>query len=210
MALSYVLTAEGRMDQMLMPLIDWALVNHAQTEFRGRWADPSVFSDRSKDVATRLAQTLLYYPSDIVFVHRDTDKATFVTRIQEIADAHKASSDETPVLCVVPVRMTEAWYLFDAVAIRKAASNPNGRSSLNLPNARQAQRLSDPKDRLEDALLRASETTGRRRDLFRKSLAEKKWLVASHIRDFSPLRQHPAFAGFEKNLRDMLVEHGWG
>ena len=35
---------------------------------------------------------------------------------------------DKPAICVIPVRMQEAWLLFDEIAIRHAAGNPHGRS----------------------------------------------------------------------------------
>jgi hypothetical protein len=41
--------------------------------------------------------------------------------------------EDMPVVCVVPVRMMEAWLLIDEMAIRRVAGNPNGRIPIELP-----------------------------------------------------------------------------
>jgi hypothetical protein len=54
-----------------------------------------------------------------------------------------------PVVCVIPVKMTEAWLLIDEKAIREAAGNPKGRQPLNLPKPSKTEELSDPKETLK-------------------------------------------------------------
>jgi Domain of unknown function (DUF4276) len=204
----YALTGEGPSDQLLLPVIEWTIQQHAAVAYEGLWADPGVFADRRKDVATRITQTKTYYPSDLIFVHRDVDGDDPEVRRAEFEDGAGGAIDDS-VVPVIPVRMTEAWFLFDETAIRLAAGNPSGRVNLNLPRAAEAARLADPKSRLESALLEASETTGRRRDGFRSDLGQKKFLVARHISSYAELRIHASFQRFEQDLLRVLDAKGW-
>src|SRR5262245_4147817 len=148
MSFTYTLTAEGSSDEMLIPLIEWVLARHTTQSFSGRYADPSVFDDRGRDVTTRVQQAIRYFPCDILFVHRDSDSVSGATRTNEVIEGcrnHVAS-----FVPVVPVRMTEAWFLFDERAIRFAADRLRGVTPLQLPTPAEAARRADPKSLLEE------------------------------------------------------------
>lgn len=209
MTLNYVLVTEGRDDRMLHAPIDWLLSQHCQVPFSGIWANPTSMSDSSRILSTRLSQTALFYPCQLAFVHRDTDTTTVAARVAEITCAATDAGYPSPMVCVVPVRMTEAWFLFNEQAIRKAAGNPSSAVPLNLPDHNSAQRRADPKNIIEQALLTASEATGRKLKQFRADISTRKSLVSSYIDDFSPLRNYGAFVAFEQNLAACLAENGW-
>lgn len=98
---------EGSSDEGLVPVLerllmslrpgdDFAVATH-------KWVTPQ--SDRSVKSKIR---ALKDEPYDIVFAHRDADRAGIEARIAECL----ACQDER-VVPVVPVRMTEAWALAD-------------------------------------------------------------------------------------------------
>ena len=64
-------------------------------------------------------------------MHRDAEREFARTRLAEIEAAIKSATEAAleliAVKCVriVPVRMTEAWFLFDEAAIRRAANRPH-------------------------------------------------------------------------------------
>jgi len=124
-----------------------------------QWAD-SVRIPRQRN-AERLRTALELYPCDVLFVHRDAEAQPSDLRREEIANALRGTSVRH--IPVVPVRMTEAWLLADEKAIRSAASNPNGRENLNLPDIRRLEDLPNPKRVLHDALTIASGLSARRR-----------------------------------------------
>lgn len=105
---------------------------------------------------------------DLLFVHRDANNAGADARQREIDLAVAAALNAPRFVAVIPVRMTEAWLLLEETAIRKVVGNPNGRVPLDLPTPREAERRPDAKQILNDALLAASETTGRRRKRIRR------------------------------------------
>lgn len=74
-------------------------------------------------------------------------------RFREIEEA--TVSVDVAIVAAVPVRMIEAWLLFDESAIRLAAGNPNGTTPLGLPGMPRAESVPDPKLLLRDAMLPA-------------------------------------------------------
>jgi len=105
--------------------------------------------------------------------------------------------------------MTEAWFLFDQDAIRSAAGNPRGRNDLNLPTHAEAARRADPKEILEEALVAASESSGRRLAEFRRDLAARKKMVSEKIENFSPLMVHDSFRRFYDETGAVLRDAGF-
>ena len=109
-----------------------------------------------------------------------------------------------PFICVIPVRMQEAWLLFDEVAIRWAAGNSHGRQALHLPKKQDIENLPDPKETLRQLLCKASGLTGRRLKKFHVSQGVHR--VAEYIKDFSSLRELPAFSALEKEVREVVKQ----
>jgi hypothetical protein len=140
------------------------------------------------------------YPCNLLFVHRDAEGLPLEMRRDEILKAFKGVAyGALPVVCVVPVRMTEAWLLFDESAIRMAAGNPDGRVNLALPRLERCEEIPDPKALLHEALRTASELTGRRRKKFRPDVQVHR--LADLVDDYSPLRRLPAFRALEGDLQ---------
>ncbi len=101
--------------------------------------------------------------------------------------------------------MMETWLLIEEKAIRLAADNPNGSSTIPLPDVRRLEHETGPKDLLLHCLILASEKSGRRLDQFNRTLHRRIHRVAELIEDFSPLRQLPAFQQFEALTRQALA-----
>jgi hypothetical protein len=150
---------------------------------------------------------LALYPCDLLFVHRDAEGESREARVAEIRERLEEAGSTQTAICVVPVRMQEAWLLFNEAAIRAAADNPRGRMSLAIPQLRKLEEVSDPKDLLWSLLEEASGLRpGRRR---RFDPAPRIHRLADLIEDFSPLRQLPAFRALEEELRQLLEERSW-
>jgi hypothetical protein len=103
--------------------------------------------------------------------------------------------------------MTEAWFMFDEAKIRHAAGNPAGTITLQTPSFRRIEDLPDPKGILYELLQLATELSPRR--LKRFSPIHAYYRLAELIEDFSPLRQLPAFASLEADLRSVIQTAGW-
>ena len=128
----FTLIADGASDAVLMPILTWSIRQHKVSPVAGQWADLGRMPRQSN--RARLIQSALdLYPCDVLFVHRDAEAQSPEARRSEIVSLMAETS--VPQVPVVPVRMTEAWLLFDEKAIRWAASNPNGSQPLGLPES---------------------------------------------------------------------------
>ena len=124
----------------------------------------------------------------------------------EIRDAVSEAGIDVPFVPVVPVRMTEAWLLFDEHAIRRAAGNPRGSEQLSISPSG-FEDIADSKQVLHTALRLASGLPPRRRAKFKT--AEASHRVADYISDFSPLRALPAFKTLEESIIAVIQRCGW-
>ena len=194
---------DGSSDRALIPIINWLLREHlAHIPVQAEWADLYRLPQRPVNLADRILKAVEYYPCDVFFIHRDAENESQLQRVDEINLAIKSTKSslmECIPIPVIPVRMTEAWLLFDEMAIRTAASNPRGKGLLNLPQTKNVEDCPDPKDVLYVALKNASELSGRRLKKFRPN--ERVYRVADLIEDFSPLRSLSAFQSLETNIK---------
>ncbi len=207
--LRYTLVSDGTTDRALIPIIDWVLLSIAELGERGiesQWADLRG-RDRDRGLAGKITAALHHYPRELLFVHRDaeaSERAIWQQRQEEIRKAMEAHP--VPYVCVIPVRMTEAWLLIDAEAICKAADNPHCKAAIEIPQPRRLEALSDPKQLLHELLERASEKTGRRLDQFRRELTWRRVRGAELSGDFSPLNRLSAFAQFVEETRQAVQQ----
>ena len=185
-------------------MIDWAIRQHSHQKFTSSWVDIGVAPYKPVGLRGRIQVALDYFPCDLLVVHRDAEGETVRKREEEIADAIEGL-DHPPCIPIVPVRMQEAWLLFDELAIRLAAGNPRGTVDLGLPPLHAHDKIAEPKAILHGALRTASDLRGRRLEKF--PVAEAMDLVASNITSFAALRRYPAFARFEHLLSVSLSQH---
>lgn len=210
--ISYTLLTDGTSDQALIPILTWLLEQHlVGCAIQSEWADlarlPRGLGRHT--LSQKISNSLEIYPCDLLFVHRDAEAEPRENRVAEIRAA-LAATDEWqafPVVPVVPVRMQEAWLVFDERAIRRASGNPKGTARIVCPSARRVEREPDPKVVLHSLLRDASELRGRR--LNRLNLSRCSRLVSEHIDDFTPLRLVPAFQELEIELQTVITKQGW-
>jgi hypothetical protein len=107
---------------------------------------------------------------------------------------------EVPGVGVVPVQETEAWLLLDEEEIRRVAENPKGKVRLNLPSASRVENVSDPKRRLHQALLKASELRGQRRKKFRNTLAQRCKVLLERLEPDGNIKQVQAWQRLRSDL----------
>ena len=198
----YTLLSDGSSDRILLRVIDWLLDVNTPMLFRGEWADLGRLPQPPRTLADRIRRALDLYPCDLLFVHRDAENQPRQVRVTEVQSALADLGEPPPAVLVVPVRMTEAWFLFDAGAIRVASGNPHSAARLDLPALQDVERLSDPKAVLHHLLEQASGRSGRKLRTFRGDVAVHR--LAECIDDFASLRVLPAFAAFEKDVLDIL------
>jgi hypothetical protein len=157
----------------------------------------------------RILAAIDLFPCDLLFVHRDAEREDPEHRYKEIRDALQEASAQgfqTPAVCVVPVKMTEAWLLFDEASIRQAAGNPNGKNALGLPDLNRIELILDPKEGLSEILRKASGLSGRRLKTF--NVPGSQIRITDLIEDFSPLRKLKAFQRLEEDIY-RLKRNGW-
>lgn len=204
----YTLLCDGSSDRMLLPILDWLLYQHSpEHAVESAWADLGRLPRPPKSLPDKVKTALdIYSPCDILFIHRDAEKETYATRLHEIITAIE-ELETPPVICVIPVRMQEAWLLFDEAAIRRAAGNPNGRNSLHLPNMSSIETLPDPKELLFALIRESSCLKGAR--LKKLNLHKRAFLVSQAIADFSPLRALNTFCALEEQVKRTLTNNGY-
>ncbi|MCY3667945.1 MAG: hypothetical protein OXH81_19955 [Gemmatimonadetes bacterium] len=192
--LRYTLLADGSSDRALLPILTWLLRQSCGAiPIEAEFADLRRLPHPPKKLSERIHWSVELYPCDLLFVHRDAESASIEEREAEIRKALEESSveDSVRVVCVVPVRMQEAWLLIDEAALRRAAGNPNGTQPLAMPDVKKLERLADPKQLICDLLRQASGLRGRRLKSF--SWRSSAHRVAGIIDDFSPLYGLAAF-----------------
>jgi len=197
------LVTDGPSDAVLKPILEWLIAQLTTTEIEVRWADLRGLRRKPRGLTQRLDFATRLIPCDILFVHRDAENQDPELRYNEIRRANETGVSH---VCVVPVRMQEAWLLHNEGALREAAGRPSGTNPLDLPRADRWEQLPRPKDILHEALRLASGATGRRAKRFRPEVAAYRLAVL--INDWSPLRPLEAFSRLEHDTRTALSDLG--
>jgi hypothetical protein len=208
--LKFTLLADGSSDQVLIRHLEWFVRRQVAptTTIQSEWADLRSIHPKPANLSERIHRAIELYPCDLLFVHRDAEKQDPQLRYDEIAAAVRSiTSVAESVVSVVPVRMQEAWLLFDECAIRWAAGNPNGRDDLGLPSLSKLESLPNPKSILLQSLRKASGLAGRRLRQFRGRAAARR--VAEYIQDFTPLLQLDAFQRLDSDIQAEFRRRGW-
>ena len=215
--LAYTLMTDGSSDKALLPVMDWLLQQHLPAHsLQSKWADlRRLPRSQQASLEKKIADSLRLYPCDLLFIHRDAEKQSRQKRKDEILKAYlkaeKLLKDESikipEYVCVVPVRMLETWLLFDEAALRKAAGNPAGRQTIQLPSLRRLESEPKPKSKLHELLIEASGLNKHRRKRFNVEPCVHR--LASCIKDFTPLRQLTAFQALETDVIGTLTKLGF-
>lgn len=205
----YTLVSDGSSDKALLPILSWLLRQHRiMYPIQPEWADLGRLPNPPKNLSSKIEQSIDLYPCDLLFIHRDAENLSYNQRKDEIIRALvNTNITNPPSICVVPVRMTEAWLLINEAAIRRASGNANGQKPLELPDHLLLEQHNDPKRLLYDLLKDASERKGRRLSNF--PFGQSALLVAEYIDDFSPLRNLSAFRSLESDLEEIISKNQW-
>jgi hypothetical protein len=209
--LRVTLITDGSSDIMLLPVLEWLLKGlNPRLEIDSRWADLRQYINNPRTLEDKIKLAVEFYPCDLLFIHRDAERYRRNQRACEIAKvATSALQDHPspPYICVVPVRMLEAWLLIEDQAIRRAAGNRNGKMDLNLPILEKLESLPDPKKVLYQALKKASGKNKHQLASFKPS--SKVHLIPENLRDFSPLLGLSAFQALRKDIIYIISQQGW-
>ena len=189
----FTLLSDGTSDRVLVPILQWMLLqHHPGFDWIGQCAELQGLRNRPKSLGDRIKAAHEFFPSDLLFVHRDAERESLESRREEIESAVAMNSATSNLAWtpVIPVRMTEAWLLISETAIRGASGNPNGRIMLSLPAIGGLERVPDPKAILESLLVDACELSGRRRKKFRFPIHRAR--VPDFVQDWTPLLALPS------------------
>ena len=197
------LVTDGSSDVVLVRILEWLIAQLTTAAIEIRWADLRGLREKPEGLGERLVVATRLYPCDILFVHRDAENQNPEVRYTEIRVANTSGLRH---VCIVPVRMQEAWLLHNEAALREAADRPSGTEPLDLPPAGRWERVPDPKATLHNALRTASGATGRRAKRFKPARAAHR--LAELITDWSPLLPLQAFARLETDTRNALRDLG--
>jgi hypothetical protein len=203
-SLRFTLLSDGSSDRALVRVLEWLLRAHSKRFFEPQWADLRILRQGPKSLRDRVPLAVQLYPCELLFVHRDAEGVSLHARTAEIREQLDGRVQQ-PAICVIPVRMQEARFLFDESAIREAAGNPRGSAPLDLPRLDEIESLPDPKRIIHECLRSASGLGTRRR--FNVGVAFHR--MAGLIDDFAPLRRLAAFQALEAEVEGVLDERSW-
>src|SRR6185295_5886384 len=170
-------------DEGLIPHLENLCIELGASEVTGASPD---FQRLEKPVRRttldRLQAALRLEPTaNLLFVHRDADSIDPTARYREIREAVDQCRVQKPCVPVVPVQETEAWPLLDEAAIRMVAGHPKGKRPLDLPRPRHVEAIANPKEKLKNALIQASELSGRRLERFRRDFPSHRRLLLQRM-----------------------------
>ncbi len=197
--LSLVLVREGTSDDGLLLPLQKLVASLSQL--------PALATSRTYGgaVADKIADVMSEPERpDILFVHRDSDAREIGPRLEEIRGAVSAASPPFPCVPVVPVQATEAWLLVSETAIRNVVGRPRGREPLGLPALRAIENQHAPKAVLREALLRASESTGRRREEVVKRFPHHRRRLLERLDVYGDVTRLASWQRLERSVLEAL------
>lgn len=194
------LVTDGSSDKLLVPLIELLFSAHTELAYQVNCAEG--LPPFSSGLRARINSALELFPCDFLFVHRDAEGMDATVRQQEIETSWPDSQQTTVLICVVPVRMTEAWLIANQEPIRLAVGNPKGTESLSLPAIKDIESDPDPKETLFTALKAASGLSATRKRRFNPH--QYRHRVSELTDDLEPLRKLSSFRHLEAQVQQHL------
>lgn len=202
----FLLICEGSSDEGLVRHLEKLCVECGASEVSGVAPDLTALrSPPGRRVDEKVRAAIRLEPgANLIFVHRDSDSPDPTPRIEEISRAMSAHG--VAHVPVVPVQETEAWLLLDERAIRIVAANPKGRIPLDLPKPSRVEQLASPKERLQEALILASELSGRRLKKFRRLFPQQRASLLSRLDMDGPVATLPAYKRMKQATRTAVAQ----
>lgn len=207
MRIDFVFIGEGPSDEGLVSHLEMLCIEAGAVEVTGIAPDfariPGLVG---RSVTEKIRATMQLEPNaNLYFVHRDSDSPDATPRYREIDEAVINCGLTKEHVAVIPVQETEAWLLLDEAAIRVVAGKPSGRTKLNLPMLSSVENLANPKERLQDALIRASGTSGRRLDKFRAQFPTHRRLLLQRLSPNGPVTELSAWRRMRADIDNALT-----
>lgn len=194
------LVTDGSSDRLLAPLIELLFSAHTDLPYQVNCAEN--LPPLASGLKARINSALELFPCDFLFVHRDAEGIEAALRQEEIETSWPTSPQTAILICVVPVRMTEAWLVANEKPIRLAVGNPNGVESLGLPAVKNIESSPDPKEILFAALKAASGLNASRKQRFNPH--QYRHRVSELTDDLEPLRKLSSFRHLEAQVQKHL------
>jgi hypothetical protein len=203
MNVHFVLICEGPSDEALVPHLRSLLVDCGAREAIGTAPDFGRLGQGvPRDIGNRIRMALQFEKHmDLLFVHRDSDSPNPTLRYNEISTGVTQAGYTNAWIGVVPVQEMEAWLLLDEAAIRRVSGRPKGRVVLNLPSSNHVEEITNPKGRLLEEILRASETSGRRRERLKKKFSALRAQLLAELRTGGPLQNVPSWVRLKTDIK---------
>lgn len=192
---SLTLLADGTSDRVLLPLIERLMDKYCPDPFVSRFAEG--LSASARTTSQRVKAAIDLYPCDLLFIHRDAESVEPSVREAEIRSSLSDVLNPPHLICVVPVRMTEAWLLTSEAAIRSAVGNPRGQADLSLPHANRVESV-DAKEVLFKALEAAKGLGANRARRFKPDWYRHR--ISELMPDLEALRKLPSFQRLESQV----------
>lgn len=199
--LTATLVTDGSSDKLLVPLIELLFSAHTELAYQVICAEG--LPPLSSGLRVRIDSALELFPCDFLFVHRDDEGIGLTERQQEIETNWVGSQQTATLICVIPVRMTEAWLITNEAPIRAAVGNPNGADPLGLPPVKSIESLPNPKTILFEALRAASGLNATRKQRFIPD--QYRHRVSELTDDLAPLRKLRSFKHLETQIQMHLA-----
>lgn len=208
MRVHFLLICEGSSDEALISHLRSLLVDCGVEEASGAAPDFNRLPRPvSKDIESKVRAVLeLEERVDLLFIHRDADSPDPEPRYREISNGIKKANCKNFWIGVVPIQAIEAWLLLDESAIRRVSGRPNGQIPLNLPTPNHVEGLANPKNRLFDEIIRASETTGRKRRQLEKKLPALRTYLLSELKIGGELLRMSSWMRLRDDIMEFIQE----
>lgn len=201
----FLLVGEGPFDNSLRRPLEKLCIFRGAGSAVGVAPDLRRIRTESRELIHQVQAAMDLEPAaDILFIHRDADSRDPKPRLDEIKDVTSELDRTKPSVPVVPVQATEAWALISESAIRRAADNPSGDISLEIPAPSEVEKISDPKERLDQLLVAASEYSGRHLENFKNDLAARKRRIVEQIDVTGPVSKVPAWQNLGERVESAL------
>lgn len=199
----FVFVGEGTADDKFVTHLEKLCIYCGADEAYGIAIDWMRLRDRpSKRIKDKVRAALDLEPgANLIFIHRDADTPDPKPRYEEIRAALEELRLSIPGVGVVPVQETEAWLLLNEEEIRRVAENPKGKVPLDLPPASKVEAVANPKQRLHQALLKASELRGQRRQRFKSTLPQRCRILLERLEPEGTIQQVKAWRRLRSDLK---------
>jgi hypothetical protein len=189
MRIHFVLITEGPSDDGLIPHLENLCIEAGADEVTGTAPDfRRLPYPVGQSVIDKIRESIRLEPqANLLIIHRDADNRDPQPRLSEIEQAAHRCALSTQWVALVPVQETEAWLLLDEKAIRLVANKPNGQIPLHLPKPQHVENIARPKEFLQQVLVAASETKGKKLDKFRRQFSSQRRILLLRLPINGPL-----------------------